>query len=421
MRTELMSEHRAATKRLGTTFVLTWLPSVTMMLLTTLSYIDRNTLAILAPTILGDTGLSNERYGLVISGFLIAYTLCNPLWGRIVDRVGVRTSMTGAVFLWSLASVSHAFAGGIRGFLAARMVLGVGEAATYPGGVRVAAQTLPTEKRMRGVGLVYSGGSLGAILTPILVTPLAATFGWRGAFWSTGAMGLLWLGLWTVVSRRPDVARSGAATMAESRGELRWNHRRVWAFMSLTALGSSPVGFVLYLSSLYLSSVLHKSQAEIGYVLWIPPLSWEAGFFFWGWMIDRFAQTSTSVARFRWLFLALGLLILPLAATPHVHSFPITMAMFSLAMFVTPGFTVGAIAYACMHYSTSHSGLITGLCSGAWSAVLAIEMPVMGRMFDLRSYGWAFTVATLLPIIGYAIWRVLDGTQPRLSDAPAQV
>jgi len=130
MPAELMSEHRAPTKPLGPAFVLTWLPSVTMMLLTTLSYIDRDTLAILAPTILRETGLSNEQYGLVISGFSIAYMFGNPLWGRIVDRVGVRASMTGAVLLWTLASVSHALAGWVRGFLAARTVLGLGEAAT---------------------------------------------------------------------------------------------------------------------------------------------------------------------------------------------------------------------------------------------------------------------------------------------------
>jgi nitrate reductase NapE component len=90
-------------------------------------------------------------------------------------------------------------------------------------------------------------------------------------------------------------------------------------------------------------------------------------------MIDRFAQTSTWRARFRWLFLAQALLILPLAAIPYVNSFPITMAMFSLAMFVAPGPTVGAIAYAGKHYSTSQSGLIAGLCSGAWSAVVALQ------------------------------------------------
>ena len=187
------------------------------------------------------------------------------------------------------------------------------------------------------------------------------------------------------------------------------------------ALGASPLGFVLYQSSLYLSSVLHKSQLEIGYVLWIPPLSWEAGFFFWGWIIDRLAQTSTWRARLRLLFLAQALLVLPLAAIPYVHSFPSTIAMLSLAMFVAPGPTVGGIAYAVKHYSTSHSGLIAGLGSGAWSAVLALEMPVVGRLFDLRSYGWAFALATLLPIVGYAIWCVLDGRLPRHSDTPAQL
>ena len=416
----LTVERRAATRPLGTAFVSTWLPSVTVMLLTTLSYIDRNTLAILAPTILGDTGLSNAQYGFVISGFSIAYTFGNPLWGRIVDRVGVRASMTGAVLLWTLASVSHALAGGVPGFLAARTVLGLGEAATYPGGVRVAAQTLPAAKRMRGVALAYSGGSLGALITPILVTPLAAAWGWRGAFWATGAFGLLWLGLWAGISRRPDLARPRAAVVAESIGQLRWNDRRVWAFMSLMALGASPLGFVLYQSSLYLSSVLHKSQIEIGHVLWIPPLSWEAGFFFWGWMIDRFAQASTWRKRFRWLFLAQAFLVLPLAAIPYLHSFPSTMAMLSLAMFVAPGPTVGGLAYAIKQYSTRHSGLIAGLGSGAWSAVLALEMPVIGRLFDLRSYGSAFALATLLPIIGYAVWRVLDEGVPDNSDSPAQ-
>src|SRR5215469_12180566 len=269
------SEPRAAALPFNTTMVVTWLPSVTMMLLTTLSYIDRNALAILAPTILRDTGLSNAEYGFVLSGFLVAYMLCNPLWGRIVDGVGVRASMTGAVVLCTLASVSHAFAGSVPGFLAARTVLGIGEGATYPGAVRVASQTLPTAKRMRGVGISYSGGSLGAIIAPLIVTPLAVTRGWRAAFWATGLMGVLWLGLWSVIARRSDLARPQVATMVESGVALRWNDRGVWAFTVLMGLSASPLGFVLYQSSLYLSSVLHRSQAVIGYVLWMPPLTWE--------------------------------------------------------------------------------------------------------------------------------------------------
>lgn len=64
-----------------------------MMLVNVLSYIDRNTLALLAPTILRGTGLGNQQYGFIISAFSITYMLCNPLWGRIVDRLGARLSM----------------------------------------------------------------------------------------------------------------------------------------------------------------------------------------------------------------------------------------------------------------------------------------------------------------------------------------
>ena len=117
--------------------------------------------------------------------------LFNPVWGRIVDRFGLRMSMTTAVWLWTLASVSHAFAAGFRGLLVARTVLGVGEGASYPGAVSTVTQTLPQSKRMRGIGIAYSGGSLGALLTPIIITPIAVTRGWRAAFWFTGALGLL--------------------------------------------------------------------------------------------------------------------------------------------------------------------------------------------------------------------------------------
>jgi MFS family permease len=78
--------------------------------------------------------VSNEQYGFVISGFSIAYMLCNPLWGRIVDRVGVRPSMTGAVLLWTLASVSHAVAGGVRGFLSLALI---GNASAQTAGAKV--------------------------------------------------------------------------------------------------------------------------------------------------------------------------------------------------------------------------------------------------------------------------------------------
>jgi len=140
-----------------------------MLLVSFISYLDRNTLAVLAPTILKETRLTNQQYGFIISAFSIAYMLGNPVWGYILDRIGLRRGMTVSVFLWTIASTLHAFVSGMFGFAAARSVLGFGEGATFPGGLRTVSETLTPEKRSRGIAVSYSGGSLGAILTPLIV------------------------------------------------------------------------------------------------------------------------------------------------------------------------------------------------------------------------------------------------------------
>src|SRR5262249_15510964 len=145
------------------------------------------------------------------------------------------------------------------GFLTARVALGAGEGASFPGAARTVAQTLSPEKRMRGIALAYSGGSLGALLTPLIVTPVAAAWGWRAAFWFTGAFGALWLAQWAALSRRHDLAPMPHAHELESSAP-RWNDRHLWAFLAAYAMGASPIAFVLYESSIYLSTVLHKSQ-----------------------------------------------------------------------------------------------------------------------------------------------------------------
>ena|SRR5258708_3574504 len=80
-----------------------------MMLVSMISYIDRNTLALLAPTILDATHLNNFQLNLAIAAFSVAYTLGNPLWGRVLDRIGLRRGMLAAVSLWTVASMAHAF------------------------------------------------------------------------------------------------------------------------------------------------------------------------------------------------------------------------------------------------------------------------------------------------------------------------
>jgi ACS family hexuronate transporter-like MFS transporter len=381
-----------------------WIPTAAMMLLSLLSYVDRNVLALLSPTILRETHLSAQDYGWIISAFSVAYLVGNPVWGRLIDRFGVRLGAAAAVAIWTFASASHAFAAGFASFALARVALGFGEGATFPAGLRTATQTLAPESRGRGVALSYSGGSLGAIVTPLVVTPVALRWGWRGAFLCTGVLGVAWLASWAVVSRRPELGAPEPPTQTAPAPALRPGS--LWGFAAAYALGGLPIGFVLYGAPLHLGRGLGLDQATLGHVLWVPPLGWEAGYFFWGWLLDR----SRAPGRYARLLGLLALLAVPFAATPHARSLPLVLALMFWGMFVAAGFVIVTLTEATHRHSTAHGGLLAGIGAGSWSGVVALTMPVFGRLFDAGAYGTAYAIAAAAPVVGWLAWTLAGGS-----------
>jgi ACS family hexuronate transporter-like MFS transporter len=394
-----------------------WLPTLSMMLATLVSYIDRNTLALLAPSILRDTGLSAQEYGLIVSAFSIAYVAGNLFWGWLLDRSGVLWVMVAAVALWSAASATHALAFGLLGFAAARALLGFAEGATFPGAVRTVVQTLPPSSRSRGIGVAYSGGSLGALATPLLVTPIALTLGWRAAFWATGGIGVLWLLAWLLQRRRAELSTPPQQGSDRREDGLRWTDRCLWSFVCIYATGALPVAFVLYVAPLFLGQRVGMSQAELGRALWVPPLAMEAGFFFWGWAADRLLARRDWLLALRGLFVALAVLSLPLAFAGRPGWPALVLGALSFAMFIGGGFIVAALAYGTNAFPTAKSGLLAGLASGSWSLLTAVTMPLFGRLFDGRCYDAAFAVAAAAPPVGFAAWWVLNTSQHRRKNA----
>lgn len=375
-----------------------------MMLVSTISYIDRNAIAILIPTIQAETGITGREYGWIVAAFSYAYMLGNPVWGILLDRVGVRTGMTLAVAGWSLASAFHAMAGGLLSFGILRTGLGFCEGATFPGSLRTVMQTLEPERRSRGIALSYSGGSLGAILTPFIVTPIAIAYGWRSAFWLTGLAGLLWIVWWWTLCTRPDLKQR---PQMEAGGFI-WKDHRVAAFIAIYAMGALPLGFILYMAGLYLSQVFHLSQKDLGGLLWIPPAGWECGYFFWGWWIDRLVKRGMPVDQACRRAFSLALVFsLPLALAPAITDLRFFMLELFIAMFVTGSFIVGGIAYATNAFGNGRAGLIAGLGAGSFSACTALCAPVFGGFFDDKNYSHAFWLASAFPVIGYTIWMGL--------------
>lgn len=382
-----------------------WSPIAAMMLLSFLSYVDRNTLAILSQTILRERGLSAEQYGWMISAFSAAYLVGNPTWGRALDRFGLRAGLAVSVSLWTIASVSHAFTSTALGFAVARAALGFGEGATFPAGLRTASQTLRPEERGRGVAIAYSGASLGAVATPLIVTPIALHWGWRGAFLFTGALGGAWLALWLWVSADSRL-RVHSRDLVEPRPTLR--ALPLWGFMATYALGGVPLGFVLYDAPIHLSRALGCSQATLGHVLWIPPLGWEVGYFFWGWLIDRAAKRGVSANASRRFFSVLSVLALTLAAAAFMRSPAGVLLLLFVGMFASAGFVIVSLTETTRRYSVEHSGYLAGLGAGAWSGLMMVAMPIFGRLLDRSAYGTAYAIAAVCPLIGALAWLILS-------------
>ena len=391
-----------------------WVPCIGMALCSWLSFVDRQVLAVLSPTILRETGLSAQDFGNVAFFFFVAYTLANPIWGSILDFVGLRLGMLLAVGIWTGASVSHAFVGSFIGFAAARAVLGLGEGATFPGGLRTAVESLPSHLRARGIATAFAGGTIGAIVTPLMMVPIATAYGWRSAFIATGALGILWLIIWATIARPPYLP-----AVEIKPAKMKFPHlgeRRLWALVFSYALPAIAPGPVLTLIPIYLNRGMGVSQADLAGVLWIPPAAWGVGYFVGGWAADKFAAEERRPVG---MFMGLAVCALAFGFTPVAGSLGAAIALMGWACFVGGALQMLALKVGSYAFPREQAALMTGIASGSWSLVNAGLAPIIGRLFDQQRWSDAFWLIALLPVVGVAIWMALSHGDAR-REAAAQ-
>ncbi len=173
-----------------------WVICGLLFFATTINYIDRQVLGILAPDLQKEIGWSELDYGRIVIAFQVSYAVMMLVWGKILDRVGTKLGLGIAVTWWSLAAMSTALARSAMGFGFARFLLGVGEAANFPASIKTVAEWFPKSERAFATGIFNSGTNIGAIVAPICVPLIAAAWGWRMAFILTGALGFVWLAAW---------------------------------------------------------------------------------------------------------------------------------------------------------------------------------------------------------------------------------
>ena len=245
------------------------------MAATTINYIDRQTLSVLAPLLQKELHISSLEYSYAVNSFLVVYSVMYLLMGRILDRLGSRRGMAMAVIWWSVAEVLHGAVVGLKTLCLFRAMLAIGEAAIIPGGVKAVAEWFNPAQRGVAVGAFETGLSLGPMLAPPLVVWIALRYGWREAFVWTGVMGLIWSISWLLLYRAPTESNRG-----QDGGEnlpvaaMKWidlfTSKKAWA-VGLGRFFADPIWyFYLFWLPKYMADAKGLSIKVIGELAWIP-------------------------------------------------------------------------------------------------------------------------------------------------------
>src|SRR5437867_4807973 len=158
-----------------------WTVVALLFAATTVNYIDRQVLGILAPTLTRELGWRETDYAAIVSWFSVAYGVGLLGMGRLLDRIGVRRGLACSVGLGSRAAMGHALVRTVTGFSVARALLGIGESGNFPAGVKAVAEWFPKRERALATGIFNAGSNVGVVLAALLVPWIALALGWRWA------------------------------------------------------------------------------------------------------------------------------------------------------------------------------------------------------------------------------------------------
>src|SRR5258706_3156174 len=181
-----------------------WVICGLLFFATTINYIDRAVLGVLAPDLQKRFGWTDTQYGDINMAFSAAYAIGFLLAGWFLDRVGTRICYGVSLIIWSIAAAAHALARSAPRFAGARIVLGLGETRNFSAAIKTTAECFPNRDRAFATGIFNAGSNIGAVLAPLLVPVITIKWGWQVAFIITGLLGFLWVFLWWPLYRKPQ-------------------------------------------------------------------------------------------------------------------------------------------------------------------------------------------------------------------------
>src|SRR3954471_1759669 len=284
-----------------------WVICALIFFATTVNYVDRQIIGVLAPTLKRQLNWTDAQYGDIVFYFQLAYAIGLLLSGPVIDRIGTKLGYALSLLIWSFAAMAHAAVRTVTGFSAARFALGLGEAGNFPAAIKTVAEWFPRSERALATGLFNAGTNIGAIVTPMVVPFITFRYGWQAAFVATGVVGFAWLALWWSLYESPDRhPRLGAAERAyisadppDPVARVSWKtllpHRQTWTVATAKFM-TDPIWWVyLFWIPDFFSRKFGLSLLELGPPVIVVYLVSDVGSVFGGWLSSRLITRGWSV------------------------------------------------------------------------------------------------------------------------------
>src|SRR5882672_7565029 len=405
-----------------------WVICALLFFATTINYIDRQVLGILASPLQKELGWSESQYGWIAAAFTGAYAVGLVVVGRMMDRLGTRKGFSIAVIFWSVAAMGHALARTAFGFGMARGGLGLSEAGNFPAAIKTVAEWFPKKERALATGIFNSGSNVGAIVAPLTVPWIAINYGWRWAFIITGALGFVWLVFWITLYRKPEehprVSRAELTYIQSDPVELvikiPWArllpHRQTWAFAAGKFCTDPIWWFFLFWLPKFLHETYGLTLSGLGPPLVLIYLAADFGSIGGGWLSSTLIKHGRSVnAGRKTAMLICALCVVPIIFAVRASSLWVAVGLIALATAAHQGWSANLFTLVSDTFPRRAVGSVVGIGGMAGAVGGMLISLVVGEILQRTgSYVLIFAIAGLAYL---AALLVIHSLVPRLEPA----
>lgn len=382
-----------------------------------ISYLDRQALPVAIKAIQQDIPVSNERFALLNTAFLIAYGLMYAGGGKLIDLLGTKRGFLWVMVFWSLACASHGLATSFPSLAMSRLLLGMGEGGGFPAATRAVAEWFPVAERSTAMGVINTGTAVGGLIAPPLIALVIHLTNWRSVFFLAGSLGLLWTLWWRRSYFRPEehpslsagerqLIEGGRPPSAEAPVAWRtlFKYRQTWGLMSAKFLSDAAWYFLLFWLPKYLYDVRHFDIKSVGAFAWIPYAAAGVGCLLGGWFSSWLLGRNRSVNFARKMAMGLSAAVMPFILL--VSSVPTAwcIALFALAYFGQQSWSTIVMILPTDLFPKNAVGAVAGLIGFAGAMGGVVFGQLAGYLLDHGwGYGPVFTLAGSFHVVAFFI------------------